>query len=116
MRKILCIVLALNLILLLGVALANVGTKALRLPTPTVPSFAYYGAAEPDGITVGEMMLILGDPTNAEYYPANIDIYWGSTEIDVPANRFSPYSKVDFYSEGDHAPLDTPWLGFLSVR
>lgn len=69
-----------------------------------------------DSISVGDLISVWGEPTNAEYR-YTVGLYWpGRYAYATPGGQeFSPYTRVELVSWGDFAP-SSPWKGFKAAR
>lgn len=107
--------------LALFIALASltavaVGFRFLRYDQPPIPEYFYRFEGSP-ALTVGDLILVYGTPIAAQYYPDNIDLWFGNgQEADVKPLNFGPDSPVEFLNREEPPTDDSPWLGFIHYR
>jgi hypothetical protein len=69
-----------------------------------------------DKQTVGNLIVVWGDPTGIEHYTWSAEVQWGNRSIFVSTHPFNPTSEIYFVSYNLDLTPASPWHGFTENK
>jgi hypothetical protein len=68
------------------------------------------------GMTVGDLMLIWGEPSGYSRSGIVFQVYWQNRSVYITTSALSPHSPVVFISYDLDRPQQLPWSGLVNTR